>query len=57
MTRLKKFLAWLNYDGPDESNAATRYEIQWQVEHCAECKRLHKATISCEKCKAQGGDK
>lgn len=41
----------------DESNAAKRYEIQRQVEHCAECKRLHKATITCEECQMQGGDK
>ena len=42
---------------PDETNAATRYEIQRQVEHCAECKREKKATISCEECEMQGGNK
>ena len=43
--------------GPDEGNAATRYEIQRQAEHCADCKRNHLSTISCDECKAQGGDK
>lgn len=41
----------------EESHSKTRYEIQRQVEHCADCKRLKKATISCEECEAQGGNK
>ena len=41
----------------DESHSSKRYEFQRQVEHCAECKRLKKATIDCLECREQGGDK